>query len=191
METDPPSSENLDQVSGTSSDEQGQSHQARSYGCTFCKRGFSNAQALGGHMNIHRKDRAKLKQPSSSSSSQLSLDISQKNPSHPAAVSTEYELPELESRDDRKSSLNWACVVGSREDVEREEIRVGELRQLSLFVEMPSGSSGDRRSGSCGAGHEERRMQSTYCSAEEGLDLELRLGPEPQDTSTPGTREFF
>lgn len=41
----------------------------RSYECTFCKRGFTNAQALGGHMNIHRKDRAKAsKQPNSSSS---------------------------------------------------------------------------------------------------------------------------
>ncbi|XP_074555697.1 uncharacterized protein LOC141811576 [Curcuma longa] len=33
------------------------------YGCTFCRRGFSNAQALGGHMNIHRKDRAKAQTP--------------------------------------------------------------------------------------------------------------------------------
>lgn len=31
----------------------------RFYECTFCKRGFTNAQALGGHMNIHRKDRVK------------------------------------------------------------------------------------------------------------------------------------
>ncbi|XP_022761126.1 transcriptional regulator SUPERMAN-like [Durio zibethinus] len=38
----------------------------RSYECTFCKRGFTNAQALGGHMNIHRRDRAKAKQPTSS-----------------------------------------------------------------------------------------------------------------------------
>ncbi|CAL1396457.1 unnamed protein product [Linum trigynum] len=30
----------------------------RSYECSFCKRGFTNAQALGGHMNIHRRDRA-------------------------------------------------------------------------------------------------------------------------------------
>ncbi|XP_058746327.1 transcriptional regulator SUPERMAN-like [Vicia villosa] len=30
----------------------------RSYECVFCKRGFTTAQALGGHMNIHRKDRA-------------------------------------------------------------------------------------------------------------------------------------
>ncbi|KMZ75359.1 hypothetical protein ZOSMA_116G00860 [Zostera marina] len=30
----------------------------RSYDCVFCKRGFTNAQALGGHMNIHRRHRA-------------------------------------------------------------------------------------------------------------------------------------
>ncbi|RVW53506.1 transcriptional regulator SUPERMAN [Vitis vinifera] len=36
-----------------------------SYDCVFCKRGFTTAQALGGHMNIHRKDRAKAKPPSS------------------------------------------------------------------------------------------------------------------------------
>lgn len=41
----------------------------RSYECTFCKRGFTNAQALGGHMNIHRKDRAKAKQIVSGTSS--------------------------------------------------------------------------------------------------------------------------
>ncbi|XP_047152236.1 transcriptional regulator SUPERMAN-like [Vigna umbellata] len=34
----------------------------RPYSCTFCKREFRSAQALGGHMNIHRRDRARLKQ---------------------------------------------------------------------------------------------------------------------------------
>jgi hypothetical protein len=44
----------------------------RSYECTFCKRGFTNAQALGGHMNIHRKDRSKAsKKLNFSSSSQI------------------------------------------------------------------------------------------------------------------------
>ncbi|CAH1438594.1 unnamed protein product [Lactuca virosa] len=33
----------------------------RSYSCSFCKREFRSAQALGGHMNVHRKERAKLK----------------------------------------------------------------------------------------------------------------------------------
>lgn len=34
----------------------------RSYSCAFCLREFRSAQALGGHMNIHRRDRARLKQ---------------------------------------------------------------------------------------------------------------------------------
>ncbi|KAL2454934.1 Transcriptional regulator SUPERMAN [Abeliophyllum distichum] len=32
------------------------------YTCSFCKREFRSAQALGGHMNVHRKDRARLRQ---------------------------------------------------------------------------------------------------------------------------------
>ncbi|XP_030512978.1 transcriptional regulator SUPERMAN-like [Rhodamnia argentea] len=34
----------------------------RSYSCSFCKREFGSAQALGGHMNVHRRDRARLRQ---------------------------------------------------------------------------------------------------------------------------------
>ncbi|KAI3996081.1 hypothetical protein MKX01_018150 [Papaver californicum] len=34
----------------------------RSYACTFCRREFRSAQALGGHMNVHRRDRARLRQ---------------------------------------------------------------------------------------------------------------------------------
>ncbi|GKU91980.1 hypothetical protein SLEP1_g5776 [Rubroshorea leprosula] len=34
----------------------------RSYSCSFCRREFRSAQALGGHMNVHRRDRARLKQ---------------------------------------------------------------------------------------------------------------------------------
>ncbi|KAK7336840.1 hypothetical protein VNO77_17390 [Canavalia gladiata] len=35
----------------------------RSYECMFCKRGFTTAQALGGHMNIHRKERGNKTKP--------------------------------------------------------------------------------------------------------------------------------
>ncbi|RLM58901.1 zinc finger protein 1 [Panicum miliaceum] len=38
----------------------------RSYSCTFCQREFRSAQALGGHMNVHRRDRALLRQGGSS-----------------------------------------------------------------------------------------------------------------------------
>lgn len=36
----------------------------RSYPCTYCKREFRSAQALGGHMNVHRRDRARLRHSS-------------------------------------------------------------------------------------------------------------------------------
>nr|GEY65728.1 transcriptional regulator TAC1-like [Tanacetum cinerariifolium] len=52
----------------------------RSYECNFCKRGFTNAQALGGHMNIHRKDKAKNKHSLSSSTS-LSPNVVVESPS--------------------------------------------------------------------------------------------------------------
>ncbi|KAI9115953.1 hypothetical protein K1719_012883 [Acacia pycnantha] len=83
---------------------------ARSYTCTFCKRGFSNAQALGGHMNIHRRDRAKLKQ--SSEENLLSLDISVKNPNNNSTCTsddddqppTSYNKP---SNSEEKVSFQW------------------------------------------------------------------------------------
>ncbi|XP_022851487.1 transcriptional regulator SUPERMAN-like [Olea europaea var. sylvestris] len=33
----------------------------RFYTCSFCKRELRSAQALGGHMNVHRRDRARLR----------------------------------------------------------------------------------------------------------------------------------
>ncbi|KAL5724356.1 Transcriptional regulator [Ranunculus cassubicifolius] len=49
----------------------------RSYTCTFCRREFRSAQALGGHMNVHRRDRAKLRQspPSSTTDAAASTII--------------------------------------------------------------------------------------------------------------------
>ncbi|KAL6189503.1 hypothetical protein ACLB2K_040891 [Fragaria x ananassa] len=67
----------------TSSDEERDENSGtakRSYECTFCKQGFTNAQALGGHMNIHRKDRAKAKQLSNqyrSNEDYISMSASQ------------------------------------------------------------------------------------------------------------------
>ncbi|KAL5081523.1 hypothetical protein RYX36_009944 [Vicia faba] len=36
----------------------------RSYTCSFCRKEFKSAQALGGHMNVHRRDRARLRESS-------------------------------------------------------------------------------------------------------------------------------
>ncbi|MFQ6669244.1 hypothetical protein Gotur_034571 [Gossypium turneri] len=61
METKHPKPEKPDQIVWSLEEEDVSIH-SKSYTCSFCKKGFSNAQALGGHMNIHRKDRAKLRE---------------------------------------------------------------------------------------------------------------------------------
>ncbi|XP_015055467.1 uncharacterized protein LOC107002056 [Solanum pennellii] len=67
--------EKFNQIITWSSEELlGLGHVNKFYRCSFCKRGFSNAQALGGHMNIHRRDRARLRE-FSSDQNLLSLDI--------------------------------------------------------------------------------------------------------------------
>ncbi|KAE8698102.1 DNA-binding family protein [Hibiscus syriacus] len=51
----------------------------RSYTCTFCRREFRSAQALGGHMNVHHRDRARLHhavQPDSPNSSSTTTNSS-------------------------------------------------------------------------------------------------------------------
>ncbi|XP_021771141.1 zinc finger protein 10-like [Chenopodium quinoa] len=57
----------------------------QSYSCSFCMREFRSAQALGGHMNVHRRDRARLKQFSSSQHQHRKVDPPQNSsyPNHP------------------------------------------------------------------------------------------------------------
>ncbi|KAI4377969.1 hypothetical protein MLD38_015519 [Melastoma candidum] len=54
----------------------------RSYKCTFCRRVFQSAQALGGHMNVHRRERARLSQMSQAGVLH-----------HPSPVSVFYQFP--------------------------------------------------------------------------------------------------
>jgi hypothetical protein len=45
---------------GANEDALGGAWPPRSYTCAFCRREFKSAQALGGHMNVHRRERAKM-----------------------------------------------------------------------------------------------------------------------------------
>ncbi|CAM8978871.1 unnamed protein product [Rhodiola kirilowii] len=57
----------------------------RSYTCSFCRREFKSAQALGGHMNVHRRDRARLHQ---TQKSLMKISNRNPNPSYPSSSST-------------------------------------------------------------------------------------------------------
>ncbi|XP_075498950.1 zinc finger protein 10-like [Primulina tabacum] len=74
----------------------------RSYPCSFCRREFRSAQALGGHMNVHRRERARLKQSPtiSSSNDQVSANFTSQ------ICSLLYKNPNPEISDDpRKISI--------------------------------------------------------------------------------------
>jgi hypothetical protein len=61
----------------------------RSYSCSFCRREFRSAQALGGHMNVHRRDRARLKQSPTTSSNHQNLQ----NPIQNSFTSLGFQNP--------------------------------------------------------------------------------------------------
>lgn len=186
MEINPPSVEKFEQIA-CNLDEQGSGEQVRAYTCTFCKRGFSNAQALGGHMNIHRKDRAKLKQ--TEDESLLSVDMANKNPLiHPQPSAD--NLSQLGSTEGKDCTLKRPLTLSGEDDISPSgKDGMEKLHQLSLFSEKPS-KSNDQRASSAG-GHEEKTRHSHHGSSQKELDLELRLGPEPHETSASGSREFF
>ena len=142
----------------------------RSYECIFCKRGFSTAQALGGHMNIHRKDRAKMKH--NPSASKVGEDESEGGYG--------YYNPYINYHNNHQSfyppvseySTFFPAAASSR----REDV-LGAVRpqELSLFGEdhlhLGLRVHGDERHVVLGC--EEKRER-----AKEGeVDLELRLGP--------------
>ncbi|XP_039163014.1 probable transcriptional regulator RABBIT EARS [Eucalyptus grandis] len=174
-----PTQEDSEKAISKNAEQQGSS-QGRSYECIFCKRGFSNAQALGGHMNIHRKDKAKLKQSSTISSY--------------SASSTVQPLPQMPSLDARftgssdTSKVSWPWV--HRREGEEESIKkdyyshVGGVRQLPLFSEIPSSTKDhDQEQNIQTSGRNKPiRNGSSWSSSE--LDLELRLGLEPQEPKT-------
>ncbi|KAI4299532.1 hypothetical protein L6164_032984 [Bauhinia variegata] len=94
----------------------------RSYSCSFCKREFRSAQALGGHMNVHRRDRARLKESFGprNESTQFSAEIcSQKldsclNPNSASALSalSRHEICGLQIVSSHSSTTSWGQHKG-------------------------------------------------------------------------------
>ncbi|KAL2333276.1 hypothetical protein Fmac_014489 [Flemingia macrophylla] len=89
----------------------------RSYSCNFCKREFRSAQALGGHMNVHRRDRARLKQSLSLHNEALehhhnndcAVPTSKVSSSRPSTISTQENC----YQPTMSSSINWGHHVES------------------------------------------------------------------------------
>ncbi|KAK9055734.1 hypothetical protein SSX86_026819 [Deinandra increscens subsp. villosa] len=124
----------------------------RNFRCNFCNKEYKSAQALGGHMNVHRKDRVKLGLVSSSPSRHTNANP---NPNHILPPSPLRYLPYYNTY---HSSL--FPLVSNTKDEQLKEGGGGEndgtrVRKKCEILEMEIGSLKDG-------------------SVE--LDLELRLG---------------
>ncbi|KAH0468955.1 hypothetical protein IEQ34_002187 [Dendrobium chrysotoxum] len=125
----------------------------RSYPCSFCGRDFRSAQALGGHMNVHRRDRARLKQSS--------------------IVEEEDEAEDL--------VINPSLIpnFGNFEAAPNygEEMRLGEMGFIRL-MKRDFDEEENEIKGSC----KKKKKKNSMSPADivEELDLELRLGDLPK-----------
>lgn len=164
---------------------------SRSYECNFCKKGFSNAQALGGHMNIHRKDKAKLKHASSSSKPNCYNNNNNNNCYYkPLDIMITSDRDDVSAAKWHRDSFHESSWLPSIRDGSHNN--VSELKQLSSFVEKTM------RTDLSFHHHQDFQQSSSHGVAE--LDLELRLGhhvpPNKSSSSSSssvsmGTRKFF
>ncbi|KAE8716436.1 putative cyclin-D7-1-like [Hibiscus syriacus] len=118
--------EKSDQTVWSLEEEDVSSH-SKSYTCSFCKRGFSNAQALGGHMNVHRRDRAKLRE--SSEENLPSLDTVKTMNTELDRVQDRYRISEiiLESSEKKSCSPKSLVKFPAGEEMALKRIRVPRL----------------------------------------------------------------
>ncbi|KAG0476154.1 hypothetical protein HPP92_012996 [Vanilla planifolia] len=149
----------------------------RSYDCIFCKRGFTTAQALGGHMNIHRKHRAKMTRPTPI----FSL-VAEGGILYPTSYSysipyagLSFYTPEVPPR--KPYSICFPASTSGARDlraVTEDKLSQRRIRELRLFE-----NEGWLRMYGGGAVGGEKRLRNGK-EEEEGeateLDLELRLG---------------
>lgn len=153
------------------------SSSSRCYTCTFCKRGFSNAQALGGHMNVHRRDRAARLQAESIQeetlvSTQATLDLNSVDHDQPQAQSSFDDDVAEGSAPKRPWFLTQATnnhKYPGKKDDDNDVISKKQLLQLSLS----SSTSTDPH-------HSSNKLIS---SSPTEVDLELRLGMDTEKTS--------
>ncbi|RZS20399.1 hypothetical protein BHM03_00052906 [Ensete ventricosum] len=165
----------------------------RSYSCSFCRREFGSAQALGGHMNVHRRDRARLRQCSSIGGEAGEKDQQHSNPCVMVAMATEFYPPQVNPNPNSgfqhhlagsmEDSTPLHLVVdpqlklgdeslGSKEACDGEERNCRKRRRTETTLIF------FRKSFSC----DQQRLQPEALNhgTVEELDLELRLGDAPK-----------
>ncbi|PIA36489.1 hypothetical protein AQUCO_03400408v1 [Aquilegia coerulea] len=150
----------------------------RFYECVFCKRGFTTAQALGGHMNIHRRDRARNKQPTQPSvSNQPMEDFSRSGVLSPFPGHSSFFSPARESQ--MKSQMYFQSSEssgGQKYGYINEEMHSNKPWSLKLFEENPHTNLSLQITPTDRADKPEEKQPTEET---DDVDLELRLGHDP------------
>ncbi|CAI0412072.1 unnamed protein product [Linum tenue] len=147
----------------------------RSYACSFCRREFRSAQALGGHMNVHRRDRARLKQQQCHDEEQEEEEQDH-HPIPTAATTTTNSSPRVSSSSITTASNNNECAgwldLG---------LMVNVVESSSLDEDVEAILAGGKRRKTAAATAGVTTLSLSMGAASEGigfgrdLDLELRL----------------
>lgn len=113
----------------------------RSYECVFCKRGFNTAQALGGHMNIHRKDRARNKPNSTKPDDGATYTGPRLYHQIPSLYGSTYHHQDDSDRDPPQPSNpvipDWRMRLSLVEDVEKNRLAmINQDKELDLELRL-------------------------------------------------------
>ncbi|KAF2912297.1 hypothetical protein DAI22_11g244300 [Oryza sativa Japonica Group] len=134
----------------------------RFYTCSFCQREFRSAQALGGHMNVHRRDRARLRQRQTSSSSSPSHQEEEAEAPQDQQAGpyyTSFSKPSTTSTDNTTCSNDILLLARDQETIKkrvpRQQVQVVadqdedepagrryKRRRLGLVDQLPSSCEG-------------------------------------------------
>lgn len=158
----------------------------RSYTCTFCRREFRSAQALGGHMNVHRRDRARLHQaqPPGSVVNHNSFIIPAQELVTNGGLCLFYHLP------NPNGSFTGPTALNARAESPSTLLSISPFPPNNLMptclppsfdfpVARPAGINFSYCSGSSNKMEEPKPTTASADNGHEELDLELRLGNKP------------
>jgi hypothetical protein len=167
----------------------------RSYSCNFCQREFRSAQALGGHMNVHRRDRALLRLGSSPDDGPDEQPKQQgpffnraaSNPSTTAPPPPPSYLASITK--ESKNKLFMTMRIEAEDECDDVELRMMKRRRLDpplpFFVQTTVSFVAAH-----GVDHDAKVPKQIISNPssipplvdEQEIDLELRLGTSPKVT---------
>ncbi|XP_049408949.1 zinc finger protein GIS2-like [Solanum stenotomum] len=162
----------------------------KSYECVYCKGGFNTAQALGGHMNIHRKDKlsSSRNKPNTTTHNLLTSTTTKKHEIHNNLSSGAnlrcYNVAESQSN----YVTYFAASTSTSTSTNGHEIFLNQNRSINSShddhhniqcLNLFGDDWGFQYFGTAATHDHVTETMDQKKSQENDLDLELRLGHDP------------